>query len=219
MEADFWHKRWDENKVAFHEGKTNVLFERYFNKLELELGARIFVPLCGKTEDFSWLLAKGFKVVGVELSEKAIVQLFENLGLEPNIENTSTESGSLKHYSAENIDIFVGDIFDITSEALGKVDVVYDRAALVALPFEMRMRYALHLSEISRFAPQLLISFEYDQNAVDGPPFCVNGEEVQNLYGKNFKLEKLESRQVKGGLRGVIEADEIIWFLDSQCKN
>ena len=98
-------------------------------------------------------------MLSAELSEVAIQQLFEELDIEPAV----TDLGDMKCYSADRIDIFVGDIFKLTQALLGPVDAVFDRAALVALPAEMRAAYAPHIVEITGNAPQLLITFEYDQ--------------------------------------------------------
>ncbi|TGM95768.1 thiopurine S-methyltransferase [Leptospira yasudae] len=212
MEANFWHQRWGKNEIAFHEKEANPLLVEHFKKLSLPDGARIFVPLCGKTLDISWLLTKGYRVVGAELSTIAIDQLFSQLGLEPKI----TKTGALDHYSAENIDIFVGDIFLLSKEWLGSVQAIYDRAALVALPEEMRDRYTNHILNLTNAAPQLLICYEYDQNSMEGPPFSVSNEEVNRHYNEKYDLNLIVSREVIGGLKGKCEAIENVWLLQTR---
>ena len=209
MEADFWHQRWKDNEIAFHNSAAHPLLRRYFDTLSLSEHSRIFLPLCGKTLDIAWLLAQGHRVVGAELSELAIRQLFVELGVEPKV----TKVGNALLYSAEAIDIFVGDIFELSAEMLGPVDAVYDRAALVALPEAMRNRYSEHLTSISCTAPQLLITFEYDQRLMEGPPFSVDGEEVGLRYGKSYDVSLLETVTVAGGLKGKVAATERIWLL------
>ena len=154
MEAEFWHERWREEKHGFDQAAPNALLVAHLDALALKPGNRVFVPLCGKTVDIPWLLEQGLRVVGAELSETAVGQLFETMGVAPEI----ADLGSLKRYSSDGIDIFAGDIFDLSAGALGDVDAVFDRAALVALPEEMRARYSAHLSEITGNAPQLLLS-------------------------------------------------------------
>ena len=178
MEHNFWLDRWQTNQIGFHLPVAHPLLVKHIPALKLPKAARVFVPLCGKTLDIAWLLSQGYCVVGAELVEIAIVQLFNELGVSPNI----TTIGELKRYSAHNIDIFVGDIFDLTADILGAVDATYDRAALVALPSEMRARYTAHLKTITQHAPELLITFEYDQALVPGPPFSVNAAEVKSHY-------------------------------------
>lgn len=205
----FWHERWEKNDTGFHEGKPNQHLVKYFNDLALPKGARIFIPLCGKTIDISWLLSSGFRVAGAELSKIAIDQLFNQLGLQPTISKT----GRMERYSAKDIDIFVGNIFDLSREILGPIDAIYDRAALVALPPDVRRRYAAHLKEISNHAPQLLISFEYDQTLLEGPPFSVTQNEVRELYGDAYQINLKTSEALPDGLKGKYPAIETAWLL------
>ncbi len=209
MEPDFWHKRWENNELGFHEPKGNQFLMKYFNRLSMAKGERVFLPLCGKTNDIGWLLSQGYQVVGAELSELAINQLFEALKIKPNI----SQIGSLSHYSAKHIDMFVGDIFELSAQTLGKVNAIYDRAALVALPEKMRHQYTAHLMEMTNQAPQLLVTFVYDQSVTHGPPFSVNKAEVNKHYQKNYELIFLDSTDVTGGLRGEYPAKENVWLL------
>lgn len=209
MEANFWHQRWEQGDIAFHQNQANPLLEAHFEKLNLKRGERVLLPLCGKTLDIAWLLGHGFRVVGVELSELAIGELFKELGLEPEIATV----GKLVHYSAENIDIFVGDVFDISTEHLGAVNAIYDRAALVALPAETRRRYTEHLMHLTDGVPQLLIVYEYDQSQMDGPPFSVNEDELKQLFSTSYTLKAVEHKSVDGGLKGRVAAMETIWLL------
>lgn len=209
MEENFWHAKWENNQIGFHEAKPNPILIKYFHQLDLKDDSRIFVPLCGKTHDIQWILSQGHKVVGVELSDLAITQLFTSLGMKPEIKQTS----NLKHYQAKNIDIFVGNFFDLTQSVLGKVDAIYDRAALVALPEEMRQEYATQLMNITHKAPQLLITYNYDQSLTNGPPFSVDKGMVQNYYGTHYSFNFLETIPVPNGLRGQFPSTQSIWIL------
>ena len=102
MDPNFWHQRWEKNEIAFHEGKPNALLVHYLHELSLAKGRRIFLPLCGKTRDISWLLSNGYRVAGAELSQLAIEQLFMDLGLQPDISGV----GKVQLWSATHIDIF-----------------------------------------------------------------------------------------------------------------
>jgi thiopurine S-methyltransferase len=211
VEASFWHQRWEKNNIAFHESEANPLLVKYFKELSLVKGSRVFLPLCGKTLDIPWLLSDGYRVAGAELSKIAIEQLFTELGIEPKI----SRIGAVDRYGATNIDIFVGDIFDLSSKMLGRVDAIYDRVALVALPEVMRNRYAAHLTEITDKAPQLLICYEYDQSLMEGPPFSISDEEVNQHYIDNYDLTLMASTNVPGGLKGKCMAKENVWLLKS----
>ena len=212
MTTDFWLNRWKNNDIGFHQSEANPLLVRYFSALSQAAGSRVFLPLCGKTRDIGWLLANSYRVAGAELSETAIEQLFAELEITPEI----SEAGALRHYRVPNIDIFVGDLFQLTGEMLGPVDVIYDRAALVALPEEMRRRYTTHLTDISANAPQLLIAFEYDQQLMDGPPFSVSSEEVRQHYGDRYEVTLLASNEVTGRLKERLKGEQVtenVWRL------
>lgn len=212
MDESFWHRKWERNEIAFHRQEANPLLVTYFGDLSLPEGSRVFLPLCGKTRDIYWLLSHGYRVAGAELSKLAVEQLFAELGVEPNI----TVIDSISRYSANNVDVFVGDIFSLSRSLLGQIDAIYDRAALVAFPELMRDRYAVHLVEIADHAPQLLVSYEYDQRLLDGPPFSVSDEEVIRRYQESYALKLLAKVEVKGGLKGRCAATENVWLLKKQ---
>jgi thiopurine S-methyltransferase len=214
METNFWHQKWERNEIAFHQSEANPLLVKYFSELSLAKGSRVFVPFCGKTLDIPWLLSQGFRVAGAELSKIAVEQLFAELGVEPKISRV----GKVERYSAEGIEIFVGDIFDLSSEMLGGVDAIYDRAALVALPKEMRDRYTAHLAEITNKSPQFLITFVYDQSVMEGPPFSVSNEEVSEHYSERYELTLAASIDVRGGLKGKCPAKENAWVLRTPAQ-
>ena len=209
MDASFWRQRWAKNETAWHQSKANPLLVKYFQELSVAKRGRVFVPLCGKTLDISWLLSHGYRVAGAELSQIAIEQLFMDLGVQPEI----SEVGGLNQWSANNIDIFVGDIFALSRQSLGPVDAIYDRAALVAFPEEMRNRYSALLTELTGTAPQLLICYEYDQRLLEGPPFSISKEEVNRHYLAKYDVTLLASTEVSGGLKGKCAAKESVWLL------
>lgn len=209
MEENFWRSRWENNQLGFHESAANPNLVANFKALSLQQNDRVFLPLCGKTLDIKWLLSQGFRVVGAELVEDAIVQLFADLKMEPEVLSVD----NFLRYTATGIDIFVGNIFDLSQEIVGHVDAVYDRAALVALPVEMREKYTRHLVTITASAPQLLVTFVYDQNIMEGPPFSVDNEEVQRHYDHTYRTTLLESNDVPGGLKGKCSAAEHVWLL------
>lgn len=212
MDTSFWLQRWLKNEIGFHESAANPALVKYFGELSLAKGSRVFLPLCGKTLDIAWLLSNGYRVAGAELSKMAIEQLFMELGVKPDI--SAWNGGS--HYNAENIDLFVGDIFNLAGKVLEQVDAIYDRAALVALPQEMRTRYTEHLMEITNKVPQLLLCFVYDQNLMEGPPFSVSNEEVHQHYRDRYDLTLLASTEIAGGLKGKCPAKENVWLLNKK---
>jgi len=212
MEASFWQNRWQTNQTGWHESAVNPLLITHFPSLNIPPGGRVLVPLCGKSLDLGWLLSHGYAVAGAELSELAVTQLFAELGMEARI----SKVGKHRLFCGEKIDIFVGDLFDLSREILGPVGAVYDRAALVALPKAMRERYTAHLKTITALAPQLVIGYEYDQTAVEGPPFSVTADELHRYYSDSYSLTPLARVEVPGGLKGKCPATEHIWRLNKR---
>lgn len=212
MDPSFWHNRWQTNQIGWHESAVNPLLIAHFPSLNVPPGGRVFVPLCGKSLDLGWLLSQSCAVVGAELSELAVTQLLADLKIEARI----SEVGKHRIFRGEKIDIFVGDLFDLSREILGPVDAVYDRAALVALPEAMRVQYTAHLKSLTALAPQLVISYEYDQTIVPGPPFSVTSDELHRHYSDSYTLTPLARIDVPGGLKGKCPAIEHVWKLEKR---
>lgn len=193
MQADFWHQRWAANQIGFHQPQTNPYLQRYWPGLKLAPGSKVLVPLCGKSLDLSWLAGQGHQVLGVELSEKAVQEFFSDQGLEPLI----SQRRPFKVYSAETVEIFCGDFFSLRAEDAAGCTALYDRAAIIALPSAMRQRYVERLDKVlAKPCEGLLITLDYDQAKIDGPPFSVADEEVQRLLTPAWELEVLESCDV-----------------------
>lgn len=189
MEASFWHERWQNQQIGFHRPQPHDMLCRYF-KTFAKPGSLVFVPLCGKSNDLIWLMAQGYRVFGVELSELAVAQLFEENGLTAKI----TQQGVFKQYACGQLVVWVGDFFALTAQDLAEVDVWYDRAAMIALPPEMRSRYVKQLSEqLPPAAQGLLITLQYPVGFRQGPPFSVTEGEVESGFGQRFSIEQLES--------------------------
>jgi len=209
MEAEFWHKKWEANQIGFHQEATNRMLLRFLDRFGLAPGARVFLPLCGKTRDIGWLVSQGFQVVGAELSELAVKQLFEEMEIVPIV----TARGQLTQYAADGLCVFVGDIFALSQQQLGPVDMIYDRAALIALPEETRQRYVEHVITLTNTAPQLLITVDYDPAELKGPPFALPAEKVERLYSAAYGLAMLADEEVPGKLKGICDAQEKAWRL------
>jgi len=179
MEIDFWAQRWKEGRIGFHEGRTNAFLARHAGHLG-EPPRRVLVPLCGKAEDMAFLAGRGHAVVGIEAIEDAVQAFFREHELEPAIRELD---GNVRAYSSGRVTLLVGDVFACTRAHVGEVDALYDRAALVALPADVRPRYVAHLRGL--LAPRsrgLLVTFDYDQSKFEPPPFAVSEEEVRRHY-------------------------------------
>lgn len=188
MHPDFWHARWEANQIGFHQDEINAYLERYWATLALAPGSRVLVPLCGKSLDLLWLREQGHAVVGIELSRIAVQAFFEENGVTPEVQ----EAPHCTRWSCAGIELLCGDFFDLEATDLGRVDALYDRAALIALTDEQRPRYAQRLTHLLEpGTPGLLVTLDYDQAEMDGPPFAVPGDEVQRLFQSSFEIRHL----------------------------
>lgn len=213
MDANFWRQKWLAGDIAFHQSQVEPALVRYLAACKLPAKARIFLPLCGKTLDMVWLQQQGYQVVGAELSELAVAEFFQALGVTPDIIDYPRH----RHYCSSGIEIWLGDIFDLSQTMLGQVDAVYDRAALVALPADMRTRYAQHISVITAQAPQLLLSFVYEQQQYAGPPFSVPADEIQQLYVEHYQPHLL-AEQSGARLKNQTPASTMCWLLQPKAR-
>ena len=179
MDAEFWKSAWEEGRTGFHQEKYHEQLLKSFPELQPKKDPSVFVPLCGKTRDMIWLHDQGLRVSGIELHDPAVKAFFE--------ENPDMRG---------KVSISCGDFFKI--EEKNHYDFVYDRAALVALPSEMRKAYAKKIHQALRFGGKcLLISYEYDSAELTGPPFSVTEKEIHELYEKNFSIILRESQKPK----------------------
>ncbi|WP_313038424.1 thiopurine S-methyltransferase [Stutzerimonas nitrititolerans] len=194
MHADFWQGRWARNDIGFHLDQVHPGLRRHWPRLKkLQEGATVLVPLCGKSLDLAWLAGEGFRVLGVELSQKAVETFFAEQQLEAEI----SQVGPFKVYRSGTLEIRCGDIFALGADDVSACQGVYDRAALIALPPLMRQRYAAHLSAIlPAGCQQLLVTLDYEQAQMDGPPFAVGDAEVMALYAAEWQVERLEAKEV-----------------------
>lgn len=217
MEAEFWLERWREGRTNFHQSKVMPLLSKHWPKLPVSAGARVLVPLCGKSLDMPWLAAQGFKVLGVELAPQAVEQFFNEHGLEPTV-HESTEG---RHYVAGAIEIICGDIFDLDAETIAGCQGVYDRAALIALPVDMRQAYVDHVyGHLPQGCEGLLITLDYPQQQMSGPPFSVPDDEVQALFTGPTKAVEIERRDIlqeedKFLRSGVERLDTVVYRLQT----
>ena len=196
MHEDFWLERWARDQIGFHLGEVNPYLQRHWPVLDLAPGVRVLVPLCGKSLDLVWLAAQGYRVVGVELAEKAIVDFFAEQQLQAEV----LQRGAFKVYRAGALELWCGDFFALSAADVGDCAALYDRAALIALPAAMRERYAAHLTAILPAGCEgLLITLDYAQSQMNGPPFAVSDGEVQARFSDGWQVELVERLDVLAG--------------------
>lgn len=193
MDPDFWHQRWRDGAIGFHEGLPSPLLQKHWPAVGAPSGSRVFVPLAGKSLDMLWLATHGHRVLGIELSQIAVEQFFAEHQLEP--EHFESRYGS--HYRAGDIELICGDVFALDAAALADCGAVYDRAALIALPPVLRQRYADEVyARLPTNCRGLLITLEYPQQQKEGPPFSVIETEVFARYRPHWTVDLLERRDI-----------------------
>lgn len=218
MKKDYWLERWNQEEIGFHQSDINPYLCQYWQELQLARGSEVFVPLCGKSHDMLWLCKQGYSVLGVEFSIVAIQAFFEENGHAPYY----LSGEKFNRYETNGICILSGNFFDLGQKDLANVSAVYDRASLVALPPNMRENYVRHLLSILPPTTQiLLITLDYSQSEMSGPPFAVSGGEVEVLYSEHAKicqvaqLDVLE-RYPRFQERGVSQLRENVFLLTLQ---
>jgi len=195
MDPEFWRARWAEKQIGFHEGKTNHFLGQHGGRLT----GRVLVPLCGKSADLAYLASKGHEVVGIELVETAVAEFFTEHDILP----TVTRTAEFAVYVAGGITVIAGDYFAVTRQLVGLVDSIYDRAAMVALPPDARRAYVHHLRQLTPHAQSLLlVTVDYPQELMSGPPFSVPESEVRAQYA-NAPVELIDQGvEPRGRLEG-----------------
>lgn len=188
MNPEFWQARWHNGETGWHETQVNLHLQEHWPQLGVHPGERVFVPLCGKTLDLLWLAGQGHRVLGVEISALAVDAFFAENGLHPEI----ADEPPFLRYRAEELEILCGDFFGLSTRHLEGATAAFDRASLIAMPPQMRPRYARHLQGILQPESKvLLVTLEYDQSQMPGPPFSVHDAEVRALLGDRFRIERL----------------------------
>ncbi len=220
LETDIWLERWRTGNTGWHQPDVNPLLVEYWPKLKLPEDCPVFVPLCGKSLDMVWLRTSGHPVYGVEIAEAAVCAFFEENGIR--FEVAENRDG-LPRFSGGGYRIYCGDYLEISAPQIGVAQGTYDRGALIALPPDRRPIYADHIQRvIPEGGETLLITLDYDQSRVSGPPFSVSEQEVQELYGERgrvrrlacFETELIPPHFMDAGLRSVTES---VYRITKEC--
>lgn len=193
MDASFWRGRWRREETGWHSSTVNRHLERHWPSLVTGPGGRVLVPLCGKSLDLEWLADRGHEVVGVELSELACHQFFQDRDLDPEV----STSGAFQVHETPGMRLLCGDMFALTPGDVGEVSYWYDRAALIALSPAQRPTYErVMASALPSGARGLLIGLAYPPDQKSGPPFPVPEEEVLQTWSPDFDVEVVERADV-----------------------
>ena len=172
LQPKFWHNRWRLGQIGFHQSAVDRHLGKYWPQMEIPGDGRVFVPLCGKSLDLLWL-EQHHSVAGVEISAVAL----ESFCLEHGIAARRRILRDFDVYEADQLHLYRGDFFALSPELLGRVSAVFDRAALISWAPEQRAAYVAHMTALTRPGTQtLLITVEYPQAQMGGPPFSVEAD-------------------------------------------
>lgn len=184
--------QWQNGQISCHREVVSPDLINHFHYLHLQPGARVLAPLCGKSEDIKWLAAQGHPVIGVELSPIACRDFFAEMSITPRI----TQLKNFIHYKHNNIELLCGDIFKLKMTDLPPIDAIYDCRALIALPAAIRQQYVHHLLACCSKSVQILLMGFYSpsqiRGQIKGPPFSISDDEINRLFGINFKVKILQ---------------------------
>ncbi|MBV2123118.1 MAG: thiopurine S-methyltransferase [Candidatus Thiodiazotropha sp. (ex Ctena orbiculata)] len=183
-----WLQRWEDDNIGWHHVEFNQHLLNYWHTLYLPAGSLVLAPLCGKSRDMFWLAEQGYRIRGIELSRLAISQFFDEHNLQPTLE----QSDYFEQWRQGPFELLCGDIFDLAQHDTSDVDAVYDRASLIALNPQQRQQFARLIIELlPSHAKILLVTLEYPQDEMDGPPYSVGEAEVRELFGQDFTINLL----------------------------
>ena len=188
---NLWRQRWQDNNIGFHQADVNPLLLQFLPALNLQPGAKVFVPFCGASVDMTYLVQQGYQVIGSEISELACEQYFS----ESNVEYQLLEKEGFKLYQSRNIQLYCGDHYQLQPEWFGDVCAVYDRAALIAVEPMLRKQYIEKLQQLIPGYVGLLVTVNYADNGKSGPPFNISAQQAKRLFAPMYpkKIAELEN--------------------------
>ncbi|TNE73678.1 thiopurine S-methyltransferase [bacterium] len=220
MEISYWQSRWNKNKIGFHSPVVNSYLHQFESQLLEHAGKTVLVPLCGKTPDMLWLAEKGFNVIGIEVVRVACEAFF----LENQLEYTVEKKGKFHCYNSGSIQVWCGSIFDFPRKEWKKVNWVYDRASVGALPPAMRKKYYDLLNEKAICGTNLMMhTFEYDEQVLQGPPFSVLKNEIQYHLKSDWEIEYWFDEEVlqkyqRFKTKGLISLKEQVYWMKKKTE-
>ncbi len=190
MDNQFWIDRWQNKQTGWHRDDVHPLLlqltDEFFGSPQF-----VFVPLCGKSLDMVWLADKGHHIIGIEISALAISEFFQ----EQELRAQKTRLGDFMLWQAGTYQILEGDFFQLTpdffSNNFKSCHCWYDRAAVIALPENLRNRYVRLMKQLLPDGRGLLISLSYDSASRQGPPFSLDEDAIRTLWSGARKISPI----------------------------
>jgi thiopurine S-methyltransferase len=218
MDKNFWIERWKKKEIGFHLNDYHDFLKKH-GEIYFKDVSNVFIPLCGKSKDILWFYHFGKTVVGIELSDIACREFF----LENHLQYNKSEYKNFQIYHTLDKKIYLinGDFFELNKDVLNFINItiqaVYDRASLIALPFDLRKQYVKHMFRmLNNKIKYFLITMEFEpiektQKEI-GPPFSVTENEIKNLFEGYCTIKKIEERSIER--KNAINSKEILYFME-----
>ena len=175
---DFWQKRWDSGTTRWRRPDIHPSLQQFTNKVFFDYfpsgGARILVPLCGKTVDMAHLATKRKvgQVVGIDGVRKAVEAFAQE---NPDLEVKSMEAcpEKVEKWQGNSITLIIGDFFEVDKTDFGEVcDGAWDRGSLVAIKPERREKYVEQIGKLMNKDGRILLSTFVHRNRDKSPSYA-----------------------------------------------
>ncbi|MRX28461.1 thiopurine S-methyltransferase [Kangiella sp. HZ709] len=177
MDYHFWDTCWQRASQPFHLSEAHPFLRRYLYLLDNK--EKLLLPLSGKSVDPIFLAQNNIHSTSIEFNPSAI----DNFIIDSELSFKRKTFEQKKCYDFGDFDIWLADFFDIETKDIGKFSQVFDRAALVALPKELRDKYIKHLKSLLQpKATILMVTMDYEEGEMSGPPFYIAQNELTELF-------------------------------------
>lgn len=188
---DGWKKKWDAGMTRWHQPDVYWVLKKYA-KDYIHEESRILVPLCGKTVDLAYLTKKAKEVVGVEGVLKGVQEFIQE---NPDLQMAASgQREQFECFRGEKIWMFCGNFFHFGPSVAGKFDLIWDRAAMVAIDPKDRDEYAHVLGSVLKPGAVLLLSgfVRPKGDLTSGPPFTLNRDQIISLFERQPWVASVE---------------------------
>jgi thiopurine S-methyltransferase len=189
----YWLDRWDCNDIdGFCQESPNESLVKHFSKFKLNANSTCMIPMCGNSIDIMFFVANKVNVVGIELSEKAAILFFKSHQLQYSV----IQGDKYKCYQGDNVSIYVADVFDLPSliKDMPLFDIWYDRGAYIALPDNLRYKYAKMMVEVCSDNIQILLLAMTHDRETQTPPFSISQDEINANFMPHIKFKLIDSQ-------------------------
>ncbi|XP_039265959.2 thiopurine S-methyltransferase-like [Styela clava] len=206
--TDHWKKFWNSAPVIpfqLNEFNPELLKREKMLFPIPDKKYRVLFPLCGKSYDMKWVADKGHTVIGVDCSEKALTDFFNEHGMTFVVKNDGSFKILQSTTAGCNIMLYVGDFFNLPSASFEKCDAVFDYGSVIAIKPEERRKYADVINKkTTRDVNYLLCAFDFNGYMDPKPPTYANSPVmVVDAFGDIFNIKPILDVDRERYLRGV----------------